>query len=108
VTTAQIGVSHKAQPVVPLVQCIATANNYYVREGLLFEVVDENKLQQLFNREYDRRSQYLTLKCTNSAVYAEMVEFLIGQQNVFKYLKNNEGVVKYVDSKEQLSISFWL
>jgi hypothetical protein len=71
-------------------------------------MVDENKLQSLFIREYERGNQYLTLKCTNSQVYAEMIEFLIGQQNVFKYLQGNDGVVRYVDSQEQLSISFWL
>ncbi|MDR0221647.1 MAG: hypothetical protein LBI54_09620 [Lachnospiraceae bacterium] len=108
VTTAQINVSHKAEPIVPLVECVATANNYYVREGLLFDLIDEYRLQEIFNREYARGSQYLTLKCANSLVFAEMMEFLIEQQNIFNYLQNAEGVVRYVDSREQLSISFWL
>jgi transglutaminase-like putative cysteine protease len=108
VTTAQINVSHKAEPIVPLVECVATVNNYYVREGLLFDFVDENKLQEIFNREYERGSQYLTLKCANSTVFAEMMMFLIEQQNVFSYLQSADGVVRYVDSQEQLSISFWL
>jgi hypothetical protein len=108
VTTAQINVTHRAEPIVNLVECVATANNYYVREGLLFDAIDEKKLQAVFNQQYERGSQYVTLKCTSRLVYAEVLDFLIGQQHIFSYLQNNDGVVRYVDSKEQLSISFWL
>jgi transglutaminase-like putative cysteine protease len=108
VTTDQIEKTHIIEEIVTLPRLTATKNNYYIREGLFFISVDEDKLQALFNREYERGSQYMTLKCSNIQIYREMMNFLIEQQNVFKYLQNNEGQVRYADMEDQLSISFWL
>lgn len=108
VTTEQIRKTHIIEPIVPLVECTATANNYFIREGLFFEFVDEERLQALFNREYERGNHYITLKCANPQVYSEMMDFLIEKQNIFNYLINNDGVIRYADMEDQLSISFWL
>jgi hypothetical protein len=108
VTTEQIEKTHKIEPIVPLVNCTSIANNYYIREGLYITEVDGDKLRSLFNREYARGSQYVTLKCASSQVFAEMMDFLIEQQNIFVYLHNNDGMVTFVEDAEQLSIGFWL
>ncbi|MCL2253550.1 MAG: hypothetical protein FWC09_03825 [Lachnospiraceae bacterium] len=108
VTTEQIGKTHMIEPIVTLVECKATRNNYFVREGLFFTTVDEDKLRALFNREYERGSMYVTIKCANIQVYKEMMDFLIEQQNIFNYLNDNDGVIRYADMENQLSISFWL
>jgi len=108
ITTAQIEKTHRIDPIVPLVKCTSTRNNYFVREGLFFTNVDEDKLQALFKREYERGSSYITLKCSDNQVFVEMLDYLIEQQNVFRFIDNNEGIVRYVEMEEQLSISFWL
>ena len=108
VTTEQIERTHKIEPIVPLANCSSTKNNYFIREGLFFSHVDEDKLQALFNREYERGNPYITIKCANSQVFAEMMDYLIEQQNVFRFLVNNEGVIRYVEMEDQLNISFWL
>ncbi|MCL2719006.1 MAG: hypothetical protein FWE14_09540 [Lachnospiraceae bacterium] len=108
VTTAQIEKTHKIEPIVPLADCTSTRNNYFIREGLFFTAVDEEKLQVLFNREYERGSSYITIKCADSQVFGEMMDYLIEQQNIFRFLINNEGIIRYVEMEDQLNISFWL
>jgi len=37
-----------------------------------------------------------------------MMDYLIEQQNIFRFLINNEGIIRYVEMEDQLNISFWL
>jgi transglutaminase-like putative cysteine protease len=108
VTTEQLNKTHIIEEIVPLPQCTATQSNYYIKEGLYFTSVDEEKLTALFEKEYSRGSQYVTLKCADSVILAEMIQYLIEEQNIFRYLNGDEEVVKYADMEEQLSLSFWL
>ena len=108
VTTKQIERTHIIESILPIVECTAIKDNYYIREGLYFDSVDADKLQMLFEREYERGSEYISLKCADDEVYADMLHFLLDEQRVFDYLRGSDGVVRYLDSAERLSISFWL
>lgn len=108
VTTEQLRKTHVIEAIVSLPECKATRNNYYIREGMYFTAVDEEKLQWLFEKEYAKGSSYITLKCSDAAVYREMIDFLIEQQKIFRYLNSGDGVIKYADMEEQYSLSFWL
>ncbi len=108
VTTDQISTTHIIDNVVNMPQCTSTEANYYVREGLYFTVVDEEKLKGIFSDGYDKGSAYVTLKCASREVYDEMYEKLINNQEIFHYLDCPEGIVSYTDSDEQYSMSFWL
>ncbi|MDE6749645.1 MAG: hypothetical protein K2K21_11395 [Lachnospiraceae bacterium] len=108
VTTAQIATTHIIDNVVELPQCTSMDANYYVREGLYFTEVDEEKLTGIFNDGYDKGSAYVTLKCASKEVYDEMCEKLINNQEIFHYLDCPDGIVSYTDSDEQFSMSFWL
>ena len=107
-TTKQIERTHIIDPVLPIVECTATKDNYYIREGLYFDSVDTDKLQAVFNRAYERQSKYISLKCSDDEVYADMLDFLLDGQMIFDYLQDSDGVVRYLDSADRLSISFWL
>lgn len=108
VTTEQLCRTHRIENVTELPLCTSMSANYYVREGAYFTSLDEEKLQELFEREYAKGSTYVTLKCSEEAVYRQMGEFLIEKQEIFHYLDSRDGVVAYADNEEQMSLSFWL
>ncbi len=108
VTTEQLRKTHTIEAIIPLPECTAVKDNYYIREGMYFTEIDEEKLRTLFEKEYEKGSQYITLKCSAPEVYEQMFDYLIHQQKIFRYLNSADGVIKYADMEEQQSLSFWL
>lgn len=108
VTTEQLCRTHTIENVIELPACTSMAANYYVREGAYFTSLDEEKLRELFEREYAKGSTYVTLKCSEESVYQQIGSFLIEEQEIFRYLDSPDGVIAYADNEEQMSLSFWL
>lgn len=108
VTSRQLEQTHRIDAVVPVPECTSMRNNYYVREGLYFESLDEEKLKEVFANAYEANSSYVTLKCSSREVYEEIRTFLIEEQAIFRYLNGNVGTVSYAENTQQLDLSFWL
>ena len=108
VTTQQLELTHIIDNVVDMPECTAMEDNYYVREGQYFTSMDEEQLARIFQEGYEKGSTYVTLKCASEQVYRQMLELLITNQGIFRYLDCPDGVVSYTDNARQYSMSFWL
>ena len=108
VPDSQLARTHTIDNIVPVPVCDSMEANYYVREGAYFETADMEKAAALFDKAYEDGTDYVTLKCADSAVYKEMEERLVEQQQVFRYLQTQDGTVAYTTNEEQLHLSFWL
>ncbi|HAG69512.1 MAG TPA: hypothetical protein DCL38_06025 [Lachnospiraceae bacterium] len=106
ITTDEILKTHTIREVVPLMECGSIRDNYYVREGLYFTLVDDEGLKKAFSRAYDEGMLTITLKCSDDEVYEDMTEYLLNDQKVFNYLR--ESTVNYVTVEEQREIILYL
>lgn len=107
VTTQQLLRTHIPSSAVPLPECTATRDNYYVREGCLLDTCEETALQEAFNRALSEGRQEISLRCTGEAVYEELLEHLITEKQVFTYLGRDYSSLHYARNEKQLSITFW-
>ncbi len=107
VTTRQLLRTHVPGQTVPLPECTATRDNYYVREGCLLSACEEEALQQAFDRAISAGRQEISLKCTEEDVYRQLLDHLIDQKEVFSYLEPGCSTLHYARNEKQLSITFW-
>ena len=108
VTTEQLCKTHRIDNVVSMPDCTAVKDNYYVREGAYFTEFNEEQLEQLFDKSYAERKDYITLQCADENVYLSMNDELITGQKIFSYMDTSDGVIAYSQNEEQFSLSFWL
>ena len=108
VTTKQLEMTHQIDNVAAMPQCDSMDANYYVREGVYFTEMEEERLQEIFRNALDAGDTYITLKCASQDVYQQMRESLIDEQKIFRYLDISGESVSYSENEKQYSMSFWL
>lgn len=107
VTTSQLEKTHQIEAVITMPVCTATADNYYVREGLYFESVDENQIAEAFRKAYESGRGTVTLKASNDEVYAALKEYMITNQKVFQYM-DSSSIISYSEDARMGTLCFWL
>lgn len=107
VTTRQLLRTHILSPDVPMPECTATRDNYYVREGCLLSSCEKTALQQAFDRAVSTGRQEISFKCTDEEIFLQLLEHLIEQKEVFSYLGQDYHTLHYARNERQLSITFW-
>lgn len=110
VTTAQLRITHTPECEVELPECTAQEDNYFVREGALFETYDRAQLQRLTDRALAEGRQDIALRCADPDCYNEMKTALIDDQEIFTYLPEDTeaDTFAYTLNEQQLSITFFL
>lgn len=108
VTTEQLLRTHTLGGVVPMPQCVAMDDNYYVREGAYFTTCSEEQLKSFFVSAGESGRDVVTLKCADYNTYVEMNRRLIEEQGIFDFLDNMDRTVAYAQNEKQLSMTFWV
>ena len=108
VTTEEIMKTHTIDSVMPLPECIAWENNYYVKEGLYLESADMEKMATIFKEAYAGNKEYVEIKCADKEVYGEIYSYLIDEQHIFDYLDTKMDTISYYAGDELLLFEFWL
>lgn len=104
---SEIAGTHVIIETVTLPVCNSMRDNYYVREGLYFEDVDESRLRYAFDRAYREGRPSVSVKCANKSVYGEMERYMIDREHIFDYLQGNKQV-NYVKMEDRNFFMFYL
>lgn len=108
VTTEELLRTHSIGGEVPMPLCTAQAANYYVQEGAFFTAYDSEQMAALFQKAADSGQKDLTIKCSDTACYEEVLKTLIEDQEIFQYLPEGESRIAYAQNEKQLSLTFWV
>ena len=107
ITTEQLAKSHTINNVVPLPACVATRNNYYIREGLYIPAYEEATLDAIFDRMQTNAEKSVSLRCADAESYEETKKELITNQKIFRFLEG-AGSVSYSYNDALYTLIFWI
>lgn len=109
-TTESLMQSHTADERIPLPECTATQDNYYVHEGRYVSQWDEAFIGQLFGDAYSSGEPIIQVKFSNADLYEQTVQHFIEEYGIadycpglhtFRYMEDIEGCVLFVLFPEQ-------
>lgn len=105
VTTQDISLTHEADNSFFIPYCTATADNYYVREGLLFDTADIDRLGRLVSQAFSEGSS-LSIRCATKEVYEELLHNAIENGEIGRYTPT--GSYQYAsDNTDLCTITIW-
>ena len=104
VTSDDIARTHVATSDYELPVCSATADNYYVREGLLFEYADVDRLGALA-ADAAAAGGNVQIRCANGEVYAELLDGAVSSGELAAYLPTNS--YRFTHSDDFLTIAIF-
>lgn len=108
ITSQELFRTHVPSELLPLPECTATANNYYVREGNCLTSADDAALQAFFDEKTAGGKKEVTVKCADKSVYEEAFRVLLTENRIFEFVNITEGNITYFNNEDQLSIVFIL
>ncbi len=103
----EIAGTHLIQETVTLPVCNSMRDNYYVREGIYFTDVNEDRLAAAFGSAYEHMRDTVSIKCSDDTVFRDMERFLIDREHIFDYLRGNSKV-NYIKMEDRNLFLFYL
>lgn len=109
VNDEQLFLTHEADCQENLPKCTAVSDNYFVREGALFEEYDEEQFALLLERKLAAGEMDISVRCSNESCYRDMVAALLDGQEMFTYLAGS-GIQSFAYSRNdsQRTMTFFM
>lgn len=107
ITTDQLCITHEINTVVPMPVCNSMEDNYYVRENAYFTALDEEALTEFMESCDLEQEDYVSFKCASDEVFEQYYEYLVTDQNIFRYLNSDAGI-SYSVNEDTDTLSFWI
>ena len=106
ITTSELELTHVVDNFAPLPPCNVLFDNYYVKEGLYFENIDELQLDNAFKNAKAQGKPSVELKCSTPYVYDKMGEYLLDENHIFDYMSSDMETIKFMQNKDLNIYSF--
>ena len=86
VTTDDIAATHSVSSLYPVPTCTATADNYYVREGLYLSSPNVDAFGALLDDALERGEESIQVRCSDWDTYDQLRTLLFDEQEVYRFL----------------------
>lgn len=106
ITTTELERTHIIDNFAELPLCSSNTSNYYIKEGLYFNKIDENQLQQAFDKAMRSGKKTVEIKCSDLLVYDKMGTYLLDENHVFDYVGTNKESLTYIKNQDLFIYSF--
>lgn len=103
-TTAEMLIDHVPDENLILPECVAVANNYFVKEGNYMEEWELDKIGERISQFWNQK-EILTLRFSDAAIYQQVLQYFIEEGNISEYCDGiNE--ISYIENPVWNEISF--
>ncbi|MCD7796252.1 MAG: hypothetical protein LUG95_01100 [Clostridiales bacterium] len=86
ITESEISKTHTADDNAVYPECMATQDNYFIKEELYFESYNKSKLRSAIKETVDLGEDFIELKFSDDTVYTEVVNDLIESEGIYYLL----------------------
>ena len=106
VTSQEIAGTRTEDNVLALPYCVATEDNYYVKEKQLFSKTDYIKLTEMFTKASIRGEHSITLKCTDRETFDNVYDDLVDGHGIDQYMPEGTGSYGITRDEFMLVLTF--
>ncbi|MCD8217268.1 MAG: hypothetical protein LUD01_04360 [Clostridiales bacterium] len=85
VTTDMLLTTHTPDSEIPLPECTATADNYYIHEGLYVETWDADRIGSLIREGYESGEAVVRIRFANTELCEQAQQYFLEDGKVFDY-----------------------
>lgn len=104
-TSEELSITHILDMPFDIPECLSTADNYYVHNGLYFEGWDSGAVGRVLEESWDTGEEFCTLKFSNSELYASMISYFIDDRHLADFCWGLESV-SYIQDENNCIITF--
>ena len=103
-TTAQMQMGHEPNGEIPLPECSAVLNNYYIKEGYYIETWDPDQIGAMLAPAWEER-QVITLKFGDENLKEQAFQYFIQDGHIADYCSQITQI-NYIEDSQWNEISF--
>ncbi len=110
VTSEDICKNHIIDSVIPLPECVALADNYYVMKDLFFTDFNDAQLKFIIDDTIAGGGENFVFKCATDDLYEAMFNDLITENGIFEFIPANLELssITYSYNPDFRTITFWV
>ena len=103
-TTEDLELTHSIDGQIPVPSCIATADNYYRREGRFFDQWEPEEIGAVWKGAWDSGAEQATVRFSDEGLYQQAVDYFITGGKLSSYCRGMR-TIHYLENRELLVLT---
>ncbi len=91
-TTEMMLREHQPDEEIPLPDCEATTDNYYIHEGLYIDTWDPDRIGQIIQQGYQNGDDMVRIRFSDRELYEQAEQYFLTENRIFRYCEGLRSV----------------